>query len=99
MLKFIAPLAAAVAVLAASPVLAGQDAPTTRVEYKDLDLSTKQGRATLDRRIEQAARSVCPSSAVTGSHIPRKNACVETAIKSVKQSLAAKGIGSVVASR
>ncbi|WP_380876310.1 UrcA family protein [Sphingomonas sp. DBB INV C78] len=32
---------------------------TARVSYADLNLSTAEGRATLDRRISRAARRVC----------------------------------------
>ena len=47
--------ATGISVLASSPV----HAATAHVRYGDLDLSTASGRATLDSRINRAARTVC----------------------------------------
>jgi UrcA family protein len=55
MRAFILPLAAA---LLAAPALA-EDAPQLRVSYADLDLSTREGAARLERRVAAAAKVVC----------------------------------------
>lgn len=100
MLKFIAPIAIATAALVSAPAFAGSaEAPTAKVEYSDLDLATEQGRKTLDGRIKVAAKSLCPPQQRTGSRIRPKNDCYETAMKSVREQLAAKGVGVATASR
>lgn len=93
MLKYTAPLAILAAALASTPAFAGDPAaPSVKVEYSDLDLSTEKGRKTLDGRIKVAAKSLCPTPVVTGSRVPRKNICFENAMKSVREQLAAKGV-------
>lgn len=60
--KSAAPFAVALAVLAASPVpslAAGSDQPSEKVAYSDLNLSTEDGQAALQARIEHAASNVC----------------------------------------
>ena len=53
-------VAAAAAVFAVSPALAQNDqAPSASVEFGDLDLNSESGRDTLDRRVNQAIRSLC----------------------------------------
>lgn len=99
MLKFIAPLAVATAALVSTPAFAGDAAaPSIRVEYKDLDLGTEKGRKTLDRRIAAAARQLCPASVQTGTRIAKDNVCYDNAMKSVRDQLAAKGVGTGVTS-
>lgn len=62
--KFIASFATAAALLAAGPAFATDpDGHTAKVRYADLDLSSAQGRATLDRRIAAATEQVCGSYA------------------------------------
>lgn len=59
MMKLIFALAVAAS---AAPALAGDgrsDAPTRRVRVADLNMSSAQGIATLDRRINAAARAIC----------------------------------------
>jgi len=92
-------LVASVAALLSTPALAKPVAPSVSVDYSDLDLSTKSGQKTLDRRIAAAARSVCPNSLKTGTRIAKPDRCYANAIESVRQELAGKGIGAVVASR
>ncbi len=53
-------LAAAMIVVPASAF-----ASTVEVKYDDLDLSTAQGMAQLDKRVERAAKQVCTSRQVT----------------------------------
>jgi len=45
--------------LAATPAMAGQEAPRATVRVADLDLATIAGERTLHRRVEQAATLVC----------------------------------------
>ncbi|HEU4625744.1 MAG TPA: UrcA family protein [Steroidobacteraceae bacterium] len=52
----------AAATLAHAGTPAADDVPSVKVHYADLDLSTSYGAATLYKRIEGAARQVCPSS-------------------------------------
>lgn len=47
--------------LAASPAAAEE--VTTWVEYADLNLTTAEGRAALDKRLEMAARRLCNGNA------------------------------------
>ncbi len=100
MLKFTAPLAAIAVALVPVPAFAGDaKAPSIRVDYSDLDLASERGRNTLDRRIEAAAKALCPAPATTGTRIRRTNECYENAMKSVREQLAAKGVGMTTASR
>jgi UrcA family protein len=55
-------LALATAALLAAPVMAGAqqiEQRTVGVTFADLDLTTEAGRAELERRIDNAARSAC----------------------------------------
>ncbi|MEO5705454.1 MAG: UrcA family protein [Alteraurantiacibacter sp.] len=55
-------LALATAALLATPVMAGAqriEQRTVGVTHTDLDLATEDGRAELERRIDNAARSAC----------------------------------------
>ncbi|RJY09553.1 UrcA family protein [Aurantiacibacter aquimixticola] len=53
-------LALAASGMALSPALASaQDQASVAVAYDDLDLSTLEGVAELDRRVDRAARRVC----------------------------------------
>jgi UrcA family protein len=52
-------LVSVLAVLGASPTLAGEPSRSIKVSYADLDLSTAAGAATLYSRIRSAARQVC----------------------------------------
>ena len=59
-MKTILILAAAVATFTAAPALAQElDAGQVRVGYADLDLSTRAGVRTLDRRIRSAVELAC----------------------------------------
>jgi UrcA family protein len=46
---------------AAADIVVAPTAITVRVSYADLNLANAEGRATLDRRIAGAARSICGS--------------------------------------
>lgn len=84
--------------IAAQPALAqttyGQsDAPVRQqaeVRFGDLDLSTSQGQLELDRRVANAARTVCRTPAPIGSKIDRIDGkCYAEAVKSAKPRMAA----------
>lgn len=78
--------------LAASPAMAGDDKPSTTIEFKDLNLSTAEGQAILDKRIDMAARAMCKVDQVTtGTRVRSADrvACYKAAKKSAKQQVAA----------
>lgn len=77
--KFVAMLAAAAAVAAGTPAAATDTATrTVKVRYADLDLSTRAGRATLDRRIDAALEQVCGSLGPTVNNEERVIATCRT---------------------
>lgn len=88
--QFIA--AAALSAAIASPAMAAADgAPNGEIEYSDLDLSTDEGVAELDTRIERAARFICEMDVTTtGSRVvpKEKRNCVKTVRVSAKKQLA-----------
>lgn len=93
MIKHTATMAALGIALIASPALAGEEGgQSMSIQYRDLNLSTPEGQAKLDQRIDVAARQVCGvSQPATGSRIKSRSqqACYEEARKSVKQQVAA----------
>lgn len=63
-----------------------------RVEYADLNLSSKEGRKALDRRIDAAARQYCNyDGIVTGSRLRSRDAtrCYREAKSEAKKQVAA----------
>lgn len=73
--------------LTAAPALAG----SVSVSYRDLDLSTAEGKAKLQHRVDAAARAVCSSNRpMTGSLLPAPmdKECFETARAKVTQQVA-----------
>lgn len=65
--KTAAPFAVALAFLAAAPAAvqaAGFDQTSVKVAYGDLNLSTEEGQALLQSRMEYAASEVCGGSEV-----------------------------------
>ena len=53
-------LAASLGITAmAAPAAAAPETNSVAIEWRDLNLETKQGRDTLERRIDQAARKAC----------------------------------------
>jgi UrcA family protein len=57
------------------------EVPTVSVHYQDLDLNTEKGALTLYKRIEGAAKAVCPSSNGLDIRASRAvNHCVATAV-------------------
>lgn len=86
-------LAIAATSLAATPALATPQGEenSASVTYHDLDLSSAEGQAELDARIERAARQVCGlDERQTGSRIRNREArdCVEEAKRSFARALA-----------
>ncbi|GAA0265965.1 hypothetical protein GCM10009127_01680 [Alteraurantiacibacter aestuarii] len=70
-------LALASAALFAAPAAsaAERETRTTGVTHTDLDLTTEDGRAELDRRIESAAKNVCGmNERATGSNMTSREA-------------------------
>lgn len=75
-------IAASALALATTASAAETEQRTGRVVYADLDLSTAEGVAELDRRIASAAREVCEANRqTTGTRMRSREAreCVETA--------------------
>jgi UrcA family protein len=83
-------LLAAAAVLGAAFAIPAA-AESVAVKYSDLDLSTSAGQAQLERRINNAARSICGSdSANTGTRLRSDDArqCLENAKARVHEQVA-----------
>lgn len=60
----------------------------TQVRFSDLDLSTSQGRAALDRRVRFAASDVCDGKNVTNTKSPFTYLdCYTVALHDAKQQL------------
>ena len=77
---------------ASALALPGERSETVDVRFADLDLSSDAGRATLDRRIEAAARKACRvGSSQTGTRISALEAkrCVARATNQVRNQIAA----------
>lgn len=75
-------------------LLAGQPAfaETAAINLDDLDLSTAQGKAELDRRVHKAARHVCGmQDVIVGSRIipAETRKCYKDALRQIEKSLAA----------
>ncbi len=58
-MKVLIPFAALAALLPLVPATAATPARSQTVSYRDLDLASASGRTTLERRIRQAAETVC----------------------------------------
>lgn len=83
----------AISLIAALPVHAWANEPVrVSVSYADLDLSTDEGRAALERRIEAAAREMCgmDGTLTTGSRMPSYSmrACYKKATSQIGESVA-----------
>jgi UrcA family protein len=86
-------LTAFAATIAIAPAAASPSKPATHiVRYADLDLTSEAGRATLDRRINQAVRVVCgsASSAALQDRLSVER-CSATARAYAKAQIAEKG--------
>lgn len=72
MIKTVTAALLSAAIFATPLVASAQDGSrTTGVTYRDLDLATTEGRAELDRRIDNAARNACGmDEVVLGTRLP-----------------------------
>lgn len=69
-----------------APAVAAEAPQTTKVSYADLNLASESGRAALDARIRQAARSVCSSGGRDVRSMTAETLCRQEAIKSAQPS-------------
>jgi UrcA family protein len=86
------------AAAAAPPTAAGSDPPSIRVPYRDLDLHTPQGVATLYGRVRQAALEVCDArQPLVGTRLisAAAAACVRRSMASIVQQLAVPGLAAL----
>lgn len=89
---------AAATLVAPSAAFAQTDAPSVRVGYDDLNLSTDVGRARFDRRVAAAVRQVCPSADhrdLVGTRVSRR--CAAETHASLKQAMASAAKAQAVA--
>jgi UrcA family protein len=83
---------AAAAALGTGAALAPAHAESVTVNYKDLDLTTAEGKSKLARRLDTAARTTCGyGSSTTGSRMPSASAsaCYKEARAKSKDNMAA----------
>lgn len=84
---------AASAVIAAPAYAANDEGASVPVRYADLDLSTKDGQDTLERRLDRAAREVCGIDPRTsGFALPSSESrgCYRETIKNFEREVAAR---------
>ncbi len=86
-------LAAFAGIIAVAPAAASPSTPSKHiVRYSDLDLTKEAGRATLDRRINHAVRTVCGSASSASLQDKLSlGKCYATARASAKAQLSEKG--------
>ncbi len=85
----LAALAAAIVSANAVPALAAPR--SVAVKYADLDLSTPQGQAKLDQRVDRAAKGVCTTYQVMTGSLRTANVdekCYQEALANLKAQLA-----------
>lgn len=89
-------LAAAMAASAmfAAPAIAqnSNEAPSVSVRYSDLDLSTREGQDTLDRRMRRAAEEVCGIDHRDGIRLQSSQvrACYNDVVESFEREIATR---------
>lgn len=64
---------------------AGDQPPTVRVSYADLDLGSAAGRRQLDRRLQSAAHQVCDTGVTGVRPISAEQNCRRLALANVRQ--------------
>jgi len=95
MRKFIVPALAALSLaVSANPASAG--AATAEVRFADLDLSTTEGMAVLDRRVDRAIERVCPHVSGPLYKVEAQKRCVERAKSSANEQIARISSGNTV---
>ncbi|MEP5937702.1 MAG: UrcA family protein [Erythrobacter sp.] len=92
MIKYTATAAALGLALITTPVMAEQNTTQSiAVEYRDLNLSTPEGQAKLDKRVDRAAAQVCGLTGIrTGTRVRSSSSkkCYAKARKSVEKQVA-----------
>jgi UrcA family protein len=79
--------AAVLCTLTTPAVASEQDVPTKTVRFDDLNIAKAAGAKALYRRIQAAAREVCPLS-ISGGHLATvRRACIEQAIDNAVKSV------------
>ena len=80
--------------LMAAPAHASNDEmPSVQVRYADLDLSTKEGQDTLDRRLNRAAQQVCgidPRTSGLALPTSESRSCYRETVKNFEREVAAR---------
>lgn len=71
---------------ATAPAMASEAPRAAKVSYTDLNLASDKGRAILDARIRQAARSVCFDGARDVRSRTEEVRCYQNAVKSAQPS-------------
>jgi UrcA family protein len=70
---------------ATAPAVAAAAPQTTTVSYADINIASANGRNTLDRRIVQAARSVCENGSRDVRAMNEQTRCVDSAIADARR--------------
>ena len=80
---------------------AATDAPSIRVSYRDLNLSTPSGVEVLYRRVQQAAAQYCEASRVpTGTRVsPAFSRCVNDAVATTVKTIDHPALSALHAAR
>lgn len=81
-------LIATVAAVAAASIATAAFAETVELKFKDLDLTTPQGQARLERRITSAERQACPDEVITGTRL--NNAAASECRAAVRKQIMAR---------
>ncbi len=84
---------AAATLLAATPALAQPEPLSTTVSFADLDLGSDNGRATLDRRVRNAAAAVCGPAEREMRLRVSYDSCRADAIADTNRQIASLGVG------
>lgn len=77
-------LCAGLCLVAATAPAHAETPRTATVGYADLNLGNKAGRATLDRRIDAAARAVCASGDSGTTAALAEQSCVRQAVSAAR---------------
>lgn len=73
MMKIIVP---ALLALVSTSAHAEEAWPSIRVAHADLDLTSAEGRAALDKRIREAVREVCSTGPFSAAVMPMRWSCI-----------------------
>jgi UrcA family protein len=78
------------AAMAIGPAAAFAASPSVELRYDDLNLSTPDGMAKLNKRVEAAAREVCTSRHDTGSIVKQSldRKCYQETLQKLQKQLA-----------